>query len=141
MEYKKANTRYINNYKKGNATESLKKRFHIFYVFIFLVPLAGYILLFLYKKNEMQSLDKKIKELNRSIEVKTTHYRNMKSTIDRLVGFQEVKKYAINNLKMVDVENEVELFVVVDKNSVFIKEDSTKKPESLYNNENITMNR
>ena len=140
MKNKKAN-KSSNNYKKGNGSESLKKRFHIFYVFVLLVPLAGYVLLYVYKNNEMQSLNKKIKEISKTIEVKTTSYKKMQSTIDRLVGFQEVKKYATNKLDMVDVENEVELFVVVDKNSIFIKKDSTQKPELFDNKDNITMNR
>ncbi len=141
MRNKRANN-FSNNYKRGNGGETLKKKLHIFSILLVLFPIASYFLVYIYKNNEMQSLNKRIKEVNKQIDIKTTDYKKIQSKIDRLVGFQEVKKYALNKLKMVDVEKEVEMFVVVDKNSIFIKKDSIKKQELFNNNDDkITMNR
>lgn len=127
-------------FKRGNGSNTLKKRLSTLYYFIIISPLVAYFLMYIYKNNEVKSLTRNIDQLEKERGVLIDRYRNLVSEYDKISTSQELKDYAVVVLNMQPVSKEIQEFTVLDRDMVFMPTDYEEMPNLFDHKINLAMN-
>ena len=108
-----------NKYQRGSGVGVLKKRISVFAYFLFILPLAAYLMLFIYQSQKVKSVTISVDKLARNNKSLLEEYRRLVSKYDQIAAGKDIRKYARKRLNMFDMDTNVESFVVADRHSVF----------------------
>ena len=112
-----AKTEYLSQ--KVTGVSRLKKRISVFYYFLLIIPVAVYVMFYLYNKQEVKSVTIRVSSLRHENGILEEEYRRLVSKYDQIASSKDIRTFATDKLAMCDMESNVESFVVVDRVSVF----------------------
>lgn len=121
-------------------TKILKKRFGVFVYMLALIPVLIYALLYISKNNDIKSLSVELDKVKAEQQVLRQKLKDLKSEYNKAASYKEVVEYASSELKMSLYNDIPELFVVVDKHSVFLEKFDDEKPDLNLREINLAFN-
>jgi len=121
-------------YQRGSGVKMLKKRISVFAYFLLVLPLAAYLMFFVYRNQKVKSVTISVDKLKQSNESLLEEYRRLASRYDQIAAGKDIRKYAKKKLNMCDLDTNVEAFVVADRQSVFPGSGSNSITELFGNN-------
>ena len=121
-------------YQRGSGVKIFKKRISVFAYFLFILPLAAYLMFFVYRNQKVKSVTISLDKLEQGNKTLLEEYRRLVSKYDQIAAGKDIRKYAKKKLNMFDLDTNVEAFVVADRYSIFSGSGNNSITELFGNN-------